>query len=125
MNDGIKEAAKKAGLCRLITEVHGEGTIIKQDTHPLYETLSCHDARRSFVCLSLRLGIPAEVIMKSTGHTNYQALKPYMDVMEETVTEQMKKWDTKPQNDKNSIKELKDQLAELQKQIESMEKGND
>ncbi len=125
MNKGIKKAAKEAGLCRLITEVHGEGTVIKQDTHPLFETLSCHDARRTFVCLSLRLGIPAEVIMKSTGHTNYQALKPYMDVMEETVTEQMKKWDIKPQNDKDTIKELKAQLAILQRQIESMEKGND
>ncbi|MBQ6762886.1 MAG: tyrosine-type recombinase/integrase [Bacteroidales bacterium] len=125
MNDGIKEAAKKAGLSRLITEVHGEGTVIKQETHPLFETLSCHDARRTFVCLSLRLGIPAEVIMKSTGHTNYQALKPYMDVMEETVTEQMKKWDSKPQKGKNTIEELKAQLAILQRQIESMEKGDD
>ena len=125
MNDGIKEAAKKAGLSRLITEVHGEGTVIKQETHPLFETLSCHDARRTFVCLSLRLGIPAEVIMKSTGHTNYQALKPYMDVMEETVTEQMKKWDSKPQKGKDTIEELKAQLAILQRQIESMEKGDD
>ena len=125
MNKGIKKAAKEAGLCRLITEVHGEGTVIKQDTHPLFETLSCHDARRSFVCLSLRLGIPAEVIMKSTGHTNYQALKPYMDVMEETVTEQMKKWDSKPQNENGTLKELKAQLEILQRQIESMEKGND
>ena len=63
--------------------------------------------------------------MKSTGHTNYQALKPYMDVMEETVTEQMKKWDSKPQKGKDTIEELKAQLAILQRQIESMEKGDD
>ena len=63
--------------------------------------------------------------MKSTGHTNYQALKPYMDVMEETVTEQMKKWDSKPQNENDTLQELKAQLAILQRQIESMEKGND
>lgn len=123
MNDGIKEAAKKAGLNRLITEVHGEGKSVIQETHPLHETLSCHDARKTFVCISLRLGIPAEVVMKSTGHTNYAALKPYMEIMDESVTEQMQKWDSPPPQKKESLEDLKKQLAELQQKIENAENG--
>ena len=123
MNYAIREAAKEAGLNRLLTEVHGEGTALKQITHPLHEALSCHDARRTFVCISLRLGIPAEVVMKSTGHSNYLAMKPYMDIMEDTVTEQMRKRDSPPQKQKETLKALKEQLAELQKKIAEVEKG--
>ena len=123
MNDGIKEAAKIVGLNRLITEVHGEGKALIQETHPLQETLSCHDARRTFVCISLRLGIPAEVVMKSTGHANYAAMKPYMDIMEESVTEQMRKWDSPSQQNQDTLQALKEQLAELQKKIAEAEKG--
>lgn len=123
INDGIKEAAKEAGLNRLITEVHCIGKDLIQETHPLHETLSCHDARRTFVCISLRLGIPAEIVMKSTGHSNHVAMKPYMEIMEESVTEQMQKWDSPPQQKKESLIELKEQLAELQQKIANAEKG--
>ena len=122
MNDGIREAAKVAGLDRMITEVHAEGKELKQATNPLYKTLSCHDARRTFVCISLRLGIPAEIVMKSTGHSNYAAMKPYIEIMEESVTEQMQKWDS-PQKKRETLSELQAQLAELQKRIAEAEQG--
>ena len=122
MNDGIREAAEAAGLNRMITEVHAEGKELIQVTNPLFKTLSCHDARRTFVCISLRLGIPAEIVMKSTGHSDYTAMKPYIEIMEESVTEQMQKWDS-PQMKEETLSDLQAQLAEIQKRIEEVKKG--
>ena len=50
-------------------------------------------------------------------------MKPYMEIMEESVTEQMQKWDSPPQQKKESLKELKEQLAELQQKIANAENG--
>lgn len=123
INDYIKDAAKEAGLNKLITEVHGEGKSLVSKTSPLHEIMTCHVARKTFICISLRLGIPAEVVMKSTGHSNYAAMKPYIEIMEESVTEQMQKWDTPTTKGQESIEDLRAQLAELQKKIEAAEKG--
>lgn len=117
LNVGIRAAAKEAGLDRLITEVHGEGHNLKEETRPLYQALSCHDARRTFVCISLRLGIPAEIVMKSTGHSNYAAMKPYIEIMEESVTEQMKKWDESQQR-QETVEDLEAELELIKQKLE-------
>ena len=37
-----------------------------------------HTARRTFVTLSLQLGVPAELVMKVTGHTSAGILQKYI-----------------------------------------------
>ena len=46
------------------------------------------------------MGIPAEVVMKCTGHKNYNTLKPYIETTTETLTLQMEKWDKNPYRSK-------------------------
>lgn len=92
LNDAIKDAAKEAGLNRLITEVYFIGTERHEDSHKFYEIISNHDARRTFVSCSLAMGIPAETVMKCTGHKNYNTMKPYIETATETQTLQMEKW---------------------------------
>jgi hypothetical protein len=39
------------------------------------------------------MGIAPQVVMKWTGHSDYKAMKPYIDVADEIKSEAMKKFD--------------------------------
>lgn len=92
LNDFLKEAARLAGLDREIVQVYFKGNTRHEDTYKFWEQISCHDARRTFVCCSLALGIPASVVMSCTGHSDYESMKPYIEVADETQKTQMEKW---------------------------------
>lgn len=94
LNDYLKEAAKLAELDREISQVYFKGNTRHEDTYKFWEQISCHDARRTFVCCSLALGIPASVVMSCTGHSDYESMKPYIEVADETQKMQMEKWNT-------------------------------
>ena len=94
LNDFLKEAAKLAGLDRKIVQVYFRGNTRHEDTYEFWEQISCHDARRTFVCCSLALGIPASVVMSCTGHSDYESMKPYIEVADETQKIQMDKWNS-------------------------------
>lgn len=94
LNDYLKEAAKLAGLDREITQVYFKGNTRHEDTYKFGEQISCHDARRTFVCCSLALGIPPSVVMSCTGHSDYESMKPYIEVADETQKLEMDKWNT-------------------------------
>jgi integrase len=92
LNDAVKDAAKKAGLNRIITEIYYIGTERKEESHKFCEIISNHDARRTFVSCSLAMGIPAETVMKCTGHKSYNTMKPYIETATETQVLEMEKW---------------------------------
>lgn len=96
MNKYIKIAAEQAGLSREVIETYYIGKERIEETLQLCKTLSCHDARRTFVCCSLKLGIPAPIVMKMTGHEDYDSMKPYIEVADETTKVEMTKWTTNP-----------------------------
>lgn len=92
MNEYIKEAAKEAGIDRMIVDTYFVGTERKEEQHPFHEIISCHDARRTFVSCSLAMGIPPQVVMKATGHKTYKTMQPYIDTATETQSLEMEKW---------------------------------
>lgn len=92
LNDAVKDAAKEAGLDRIITEVYYIGTKRYEDNYKFCDIISNHDARRTFVSCSLSMGIPAETVMKCTGHKSYNTMKPYIETAIETQSLQMEKW---------------------------------
>ena len=92
LNDNVKDAAREAGLDRLIIDTYFIGTKRYEIQHKFHEIISCHDARRTFVSCSLAMGIPAQVVMKATGHKGYNTMKPYIDTATETQTIEMEKW---------------------------------
>ena len=57
----------------------------------IVELLTSHAARRSFICNSLAAGVPVNVVMKWTGHSDYQAMKPYIDVADSIKAKEMDK----------------------------------
>ncbi len=94
LNISIKEAAKAAGLNRMVSEVKCIGRELRpQAPRPLYEAITNHAARRTFVCIAIESDIPESVIMKITGHKTYQAMLPYIDVAGVTVRKELlSKW---------------------------------
>lgn len=88
----LKEAAQLAGIDSTIKTVYYIGTERHETNCPKWELLSSHAARRTFVVNALRLGISAEVIMKWTGHSNYEAMKPYVDIVDELKQSEMAKF---------------------------------
>lgn len=92
LNDAIKDAAKAAGLNRIIVETYFIGTERKEEQHEFCDIISCHDARRTFVSCSLAMGIPPQVVMKCTGHKGYNTMKPYIETATETQALEMEKW---------------------------------
>ena len=112
LNDYLKEAAKLAGLDREISQVYFKGNIRHEDTYKFWEQISCHDARRTFVCCSLALGIPASVVMSCTGHSDYESMKPYIEVADETQKMQMEKWNTHQY--KSGIMESMEKMTPIQ-----------
>lgn len=96
LNEYIKDAAKLAGINREVIETHYVGREKIEVCTPLCDTLSCHDARRTFVCCSLSLNIPPTTVMKITGHEDYDSMKPYISVTDDSVKIEMMKWQSNP-----------------------------
>ena len=65
------------------------------EVYPFYEIMSSHIGRRTFIVNGLYLGIPAEVIMKWTGHKDYQTMKPYIAIVDDLKKSQMNKFNRK------------------------------
>lgn len=95
-NAYIKEAAKMAGLDREIVEVNMVGNERVDSIYKLYETISMHDARRSFVCNSLAFGIPPNIVSACTGHADLNTMRPYIATSDSSVKREMKKWTFMP-----------------------------
>lgn len=93
INELLKEAAKKVGLDREVVLIHYQGNSRIEEVKKFYEIIGCHDARRTFVCCSLAFGIPPTVVMSCTGHSTYNAMKPYIEVADETQRIELAKWD--------------------------------
>ena len=60
-----------------------------EETFPKYELIGTHAGRRTFICFALSSGIPPQVVMKWTGHSDYKAMKPYIDIAGKTKAEAM------------------------------------
>ncbi|MGV4439022.1 phage integrase SAM-like domain-containing protein [Ornithobacterium rhinotracheale] len=90
-NDYLKELGQLAQIDELITQYYYIGSQRFQMTKPKYEFFSTHIGRRTFICLCISKNIPIQVIMKWTGHSDYQTMKPYIDVVDATKEIQMQK----------------------------------
>lgn len=92
MNDYLKELAELAGINDLVTTTYYKGNVRFEETTPKYALLGTHAGRRTFVCNALALGIPPNIVMKWTGHSDYKSMKPYIDIADEMKASAMDKF---------------------------------
>ena len=93
MNEYLKELAELVGINELIRETYYIGNERFDEVTPKYALIGTHAGRRTFICNALSLGIPPQVVMKWTGHSDYKAMKPYIDIADETKANAMSKFD--------------------------------
>ena len=92
MNEYLKELMELAGIDEPIRETTYKGQQRIDTVFPKYALISTHAGRRTFICNALSLGIPPQVVMKWTGHSDYKAMKPYIDIADETKINAMEKF---------------------------------
>lgn len=71
-NEAIRRIAQKAGLDRIIVKINAVG---HEQEKPLYETITSHDARCTFITNMIKKGVKPEILCKMTGHANDEMIK--------------------------------------------------
>ena len=91
MNRDIKELCKLAGINEEIRITTYKGNVRTDEIHPKWELVGTHTGRRTFIVTTLSLGIPPNVVMKWTGHSDYSSMKPYIDIVDDIKATSMTK----------------------------------
>lgn len=71
-NEAIRRIAKKAGLDRIIVKID---TNKRKEKKPLYEVITNHDARSTFITNKIRAGMTPDEIAVFTGHVNGEMIR--------------------------------------------------
>ena len=71
-NEAIRRIAKKAHLDREIVKINASQTEVRK---PLYETITSHDARCTFITNMIKKGVSPERLCKMTGHASDEMIK--------------------------------------------------
>ncbi|KAA6309048.1 Tyrosine recombinase XerC, partial [termite gut metagenome] len=94
MNVYLKELGELCGIDEPVGETYYKGGERIDVVTPKYALLGSHAGRRTFICNALSLGIPAQVVMKWTGHSDYTAMKPYIDIADDIKAGAMDKFNS-------------------------------
>ncbi len=100
MNVYLKELCQLCGLNKPVTITYYKGNQRIDQTFPKYELITTHCGRRTFICNALMLGIAPQIVMKWTGHSNYSAMRPYIDVADNTKKQAMNLFNKKSLHEK-------------------------
>jgi integrase len=92
MNTYLHDLCKLAKINEPIRLTYYKGNERIDKVEPKYKLIGTHCGRRTFICNALSLGIPAQVVMKWTGHSDYKAMKPYIDVADDIKAKAMEKF---------------------------------
>ena len=96
---GLKTAS--LSQCRCLTVISKQGRSVQArrwDLDEVYEKwklMTTHVGRKTFICNSLMLGIAPQIVMKWTGHSDYAAMKPYIEIADKAKEDAMSLFDAK------------------------------
>ena len=76
-NDYIKEVFKLLGYDEKVKKTIKIGKDLIEEINPLYERISSHTARRSFITIMKNKKIPDKIIMSYTGHKSLEVFNKY------------------------------------------------
>jgi hypothetical protein len=85
----LKECCKEAGIDAAVTITKFSGGSRKTSSHPKYELMASHAARKTFATLSLLMGVPERVVRNITGHKKEENFKRYVNFTKEYEKKQM------------------------------------
>ena len=91
MNDYIKDVGKELEINEKVQIIRFRGGERIQETFEKHEIMTSHMARKTFITLALRLGMPSEVIMEISGHSDHKVFERYYEIAEEQKKAEMLK----------------------------------
>ena len=92
MNKHLRHIMKEIGIDAPTARSYYVGNERHDEVCPKYELISTHTARHTFIVTAISLGIPVPVIMEWTGHSGYNAMKPYIAIANDTSTQAMQRF---------------------------------
>lgn len=92
MNRDLKDLCKLAGINEEIRITTYKGNERQDTIKQKWELIGTHTARRTFIVTALSKGIPPNVVMKWTGHSDYKSMKPYIDIVDSAKAKAMVKF---------------------------------
>ena len=95
MNVRLKELCRVAGIDRLIRVSEFQNGKRVDLLIPKWKLMSTHAGRRTFISNALMMGIPPNVVMRWTGHADYNSMKPYIAIADSVKAREMAKFNKK------------------------------
>ena len=92
MNEKLKELGQLCGFDRLIRVTEFRNGKRIDSLLPKWSLLSTHAARRTFICNALMMGIAPNIVMRWTGHADYDSMKPYIAIADSVKAKEMAKF---------------------------------
>ena len=93
MNVLVKEVCRRAGIDAEVLHTSFKGGERTDVRRPKWQAVGTHTGRRSFICNGLAKGVPPHVMMKWTGHSSYEAMRPYIDAVDTVRAREMSRFD--------------------------------
>lgn len=101
-NRELKAIAKECGLDELVSTTSFIGGQKVTQEYEKWQLITTHTARKTFICTALSQGVPPNIIMKWTGHNDYKAMRPYIDIIDEAKRNAMRVFDNIPITEQKS-----------------------
>lgn len=95
MNEHLKAIGEICGFNEPVHITYFKGSERVDEVYAKWELMTTHVGRKTFICNSLMLGIPPQIVMKWTGHSDYAAMKPYIAIADSAKSDAMAKFNEK------------------------------
>lgn len=93
-NRALHAIMKEIGIDSPTHHIYYIGSERHDEIVPKYELISTHTARHTFIVTAISLGISPTIILSWTGHKNYEAMRPYIAIANETSTQAMARFNS-------------------------------
>ncbi|RYY00249.1 site-specific integrase, partial [bacterium] len=90
MNEYLKQVGKLAGLNRVINKVRFRGSQRIEKSFKLYEVLTCHVGRKTFVSYMFSRNVDSELIRSISNHKSISSFARYNSISDEHKAREMK-----------------------------------
>lgn len=90
LNQFMKELAEACNINSPVEKTIFKGNLTTNVVKPKFEMVSYHTTRRTFCTRLLLKGVPAQVVMKFSGHRDYKSFRKYVNIPAESETEMVR-----------------------------------
>jgi integrase len=89
-NVGVKEIGRLCGITQMHQIVHKRGLELESKNYNKHQLIASHTCRRSFCTNMFLSGVPAEILMKISGHKTVAAFMRYIKIDNKQAANQLR-----------------------------------